>query len=206
MNWRRTGDELEKQLSLKGDDFSSLQFLQSLYRLENWSGENRPRRMNSRSMTAPTGMLLREGQKKHRGVGGFGPRPRFWALPHVPSPGFWVRAPSHQFPIQHKEKTQMPRRPKQQRRGRPTRALAAERAAAALKALGVDFRTADPEMILRAIACDTSAPAAARVAACRTLLGLGDAGDGSGKLARADVRLQEVNALAIQLLTRGRAN
>jgi hypothetical protein len=103
----------------------------------------------------------------------------------------------------------MTRRPKP-RRGRPTRAVAAERAASALRALGVDPSTVSPEMILRAIACDVSQPAAARVAACRTLLGLcdpGDAGgDGSAKLTRADVRLQEVNALAIELLTRKRAN
>jgi hypothetical protein len=56
------------------------------------------------------------------------------------------------------------------RRGRPTRAQAAERAASALKALAVDPSTVDPEAILRAIACDTSAPAAARVQACKALL------------------------------------
>jgi hypothetical protein len=73
-----------------------------------------------------------------------------------------------------------------------------------LKALNIDPATVDPEAILRAIAIDTSAPAAARVAAAKALLGLSDAGDG-GKPTRADERRKEIDELAIQLLRR-RAN
>ena len=60
--------------------------------------------------------------------------------------------------------------PKKPRRkgGRPTRA---EATAKALAAIVVDPTTIDPRGILAAIAADRSAPAGARVAACRTCSG-----------------------------------
>jgi len=61
-----------------------------------------------------------------------------------------------------------PRKPKR-KGGRPSRALASAKAL-----LGVDLKAVDPVAILRAIAADLSAPASARVAACRTLLELQD--------------------------------
>jgi hypothetical protein len=51
--------------------------------------------------------------------------------------------------------------------GRPTRA---EAAAKGLKTLGINPEGIDPKRILSEIAVDTSAPAAARVAACKALL------------------------------------
>jgi len=57
---------------------------------------------------------------------------------------------------------------RKKRRGRPTRAEATAKALAALG--GVDPATIHPRMILASIAADTSAPATARVAACRALL------------------------------------
>jgi hypothetical protein len=57
-----------------------------------------------------------------------------------------------------------PSKPKR-KGGRPSRAQASERAL-----LGVDLTAVDPAKILRQIAADGSAPASARVAACRTLL------------------------------------
>jgi hypothetical protein len=51
--------------------------------------------------------------------------------------------------------------------GRPTRA---EATAKALKTPGIDPESIEPRHILSAIAADTSAPAAARVAACKMLL------------------------------------
>jgi hypothetical protein len=59
--------------------------------------------------------------------------------------------------------------------GRPTRADASARAFAALAAAGIDAATVDPRLILQSIAGDPSAPATARVSACRILLGLGGA-------------------------------
>jgi hypothetical protein len=50
------------------------------------------------------------------------------------------------------------------RRGRPTRAEAPAKALA-----GVDLSSVDPLDVLRAIAADESAPASARVSACREL-------------------------------------
>ncbi len=55
---------------------------------------------------------------------------------------------------------------KPQRRGRPSRAVGSEKAMGA-----VDPNTIDPRTILEKIAADVSAPATARVAACRILLG-----------------------------------
>ena len=56
-------------------------------------------------------------------------------------------------------------------RGRPTRDEEVRRTMAAL---GVDPETISPLRTLAAIAADADAPAAARVAACRVLLGLTD--------------------------------
>jgi hypothetical protein len=56
------------------------------------------------------------------------------------------------------------------KRGRPKRASASVRALAALVAAGIDPAEVDPRVILRSIAADVSAPATARVAACRSLL------------------------------------
>jgi hypothetical protein len=58
--------------------------------------------------------------------------------------------------------------------GRPTRAEATVKALAAIL---VDPATIDPRQILAGIAVDRSAPAGARVAACRTLLGLSEGSD-----------------------------
>jgi hypothetical protein len=52
-------------------------------------------------------------------------------------------------------------------RGRPSRA---EATAKALAALGIDPASIDPRAVLAAIAADSSAPASARVAACKALL------------------------------------
>ena len=76
-------------------------------------------------------------------------------------------------------------RKSQGRRGRPTRAEASAKALAAVAAQDVD-----PETILKSIAKDTSAPAAARVAACKALLRIaspedGDAKPGGDQLSRA---------------------
>lgn len=61
----------------------------------------------------------------------------------------------------------MPRR----KRGCPSRKEEVERA---LAELGVDPALVDPRRVLASIAGDTSAPAGARVAACRALLGMQD--------------------------------
>jgi hypothetical protein len=59
--------------------------------------------------------------------------------------------------------SEIPRR----RRGRPTREEEVRRA---LAELGLDPSSIDPRKILAAIAADLSAPAGARVAACKALL------------------------------------
>src|SRR6516165_4237166 len=56
---------------------------------------------------------------------------------------------------------------KKRGRGRPSRA---EATAKALAALGIDPASIDPRAVLAAIAADRSAPATARVAACKALL------------------------------------
>jgi hypothetical protein len=50
------------------------------------------------------------------------------------------------------------------------RAQASAKAMAALKAAGIDASAVDPRLILQSIAADTSAPASARVTACRLLM------------------------------------
>jgi len=59
---------------------------------------------------------------------------------------------------------------------RPNRAEASRRALA-----GIDIAAIDPVAILKTIAADPTSPAAARVSACRTLLGMsGGANDERG--------------------------
>jgi hypothetical protein len=77
--------------------------------------------------------------------------------------------------------------------GRPGRAVAS---AKALAALGVDPATIDPMWILASIAADASAPAAARVAACRVLLG-------APKAPERD-KMDQASSRAITLLQQGR--
>src|SRR5690348_9352518 len=79
-------------------------------------------------------------------------------------------------------------------RGRPSRAVAS---AKALAALAVDPASVDPRAILAKIAADTSAPATARVAACRALLHGGL--DGARKQAGTEKR-DPVTDLALKLL------
>jgi hypothetical protein len=78
--------------------------------------------------------------------------------------------------------------------GRPGRAVAS---AKALAALGVDPATIDPRWILASIAADASAPAAARVAACRVMLAA------SPKAPDRD-EMDQTSARAIALLQQGR--
>ena len=54
--------------------------------------------------------------------------------------------------------------------GRPSRAAATAKVLATLQAAGIDAADIDPKLILRSIAADTSAPASARVTACRLLM------------------------------------
>jgi len=60
--------------------------------------------------------------------------------------------------------------PARRRRGRPSRADATAKVEKALAALGLDPANLDPRAVLAAIAADVSAPASARVAACKCLL------------------------------------
>jgi hypothetical protein len=79
------------------------------------------------------------------------------------------------------------------RRGRPTKEEEVRRALAELG--GIDPATIDPRKILAAIASDPGAPASARVAACKTLLGVQDqspAEDSSG----------DINARAVAIMQR----
>jgi hypothetical protein len=88
----------------------------------------------------------------------------------------------------------MKSKPKKRRRGRPSRAEASAKALAA-----IDLTKVDPRSILLQVAADPSAPASARVAAARALLGQPD-GDGKKPPARDDS--DPVTALALQLLRR----
>jgi hypothetical protein len=76
--------------------------------------------------------------------------------------------------------------------GRPTRAV---RSASALAS--VDLSSVDAVAILRRIAADESAPASARVAACRALIA---AGDGAGDSPAGDA----TSALAVRLLAQAK--
>jgi hypothetical protein len=55
-------------------------------------------------------------------------------------------------------------------RGRPTRAEASRKATELLAEAGINVTDIDPRLILKAIAADVSAPASARVSACRKLI------------------------------------
>ena len=81
------------------------------------------------------------------------------------------------------------------KRGRPKRASASVRALAALVAAGIDPDEVDPRVILRSIAADVSAPATARVAACRSLLMLaeGKANDANDEMNRRALAWKDDN-------------
>src|SRR5262245_26801353 len=70
--------------------------------------------------------------------------------------------------------------------GRPRRAEASTKAMAALAAAGIDAATVDPRLILQSIAADPSAPATARVAACRALLQASAANDAENSRPHSD--------------------
>src|SRR5262245_3658008 len=88
---------------------------------------------------------------------------------------------------------EIPRR----KRGRPSREDELQRA---LAELGVDPASIDPRRVLASIAGDADAPAGARVAACRTLLGLSE-----GSEARA-IAESTVAERAIRLMTSRKVN
>jgi|SRR4051812_13052204 hypothetical protein len=92
-----------------------------------------------------------------------------------------------------------PRKPRP-KGGRPSRAEASTKAL-----FGIDLTTCDPLAILRAIAADLSAPASARVAACRALIAARDqAHEGSDALTAGS---DAVSVRAQQLLAaRRKAN
>jgi hypothetical protein len=80
-----------------------------------------------------------------------------------------------------------PRKPKR-KGGRPSRAEASAKAL-----LGVDLTAIDPVAILRQIAADGSAPASARVQACKALLHVQDQAVGdSGGDSRVNTRAAEL--------------
>jgi hypothetical protein len=81
--------------------------------------------------------------------------------------------------------------PSPKRRGRPTRAQVSAKVLA-----GIDPSKVDPWLILATIASDASAPAAARVAACRALI---DNERSEGDDAGGDSR---INARAIAMMRR----
>ena len=76
------------------------------------------------------------------------------------------------------------------RRGRPPRAEASAKALAR-----VDWSQFDPVEVLRRIAADTSAPASARVAACRALIAA-EAAPGDGEDAAPD----SISRRALQIM------
>src|SRR5262249_18762990 len=88
------------------------------------------------------------------------------------------------------DNSETPRR----RRGRPSRKEEVQRA---LAELGVDPATIDPRRVLAAIASDTTAPAGARVAACKVLLGVKDQGDpAEGSTGTVDVASRAIKLMA----------
>jgi hypothetical protein len=80
--------------------------------------------------------------------------------------------------------------PSSNRRGRPTRAQVSAKVL-----VGIDPSKVDPWLILSTIASDASAPAAARVSACRLLIERsdGDTGDSSRINARAVALMHRAN-------------
>lgn len=90
------------------------------------------------------------------------------------------------------------KRPGKRKRGRPTRAAASKKA---LK--GVDLSGVDPEQILREIAADSSAPAAARLAAVRELRKPGSTNRQTSEPPTAE--LDAVTRRALKIINGGRA-
>src|SRR5262245_2073614 len=84
---------------------------------------------------------------------------------------------------------EIPRR----RRGRPSRKEELQRA---LAELGVDPATIDPRRVLAAIAGDTTAPAGARVAACRALMAARDPERSEDSAASSDVASRAIRLMA----------
>ena len=82
------------------------------------------------------------------------------------------------------------------RRGRPTREEASRKL---LARLAVDPATIDPKAILAAIAADASAPAAARVTACRALLGMNRGSERGASTGTGDVA-GELTARALSIM------
>ena len=92
------------------------------------------------------------------------------------------------------EKPALNPEPPRRRRGRPSRKEEVQRA---LAELGIDPATIDPRRVLAAIASDISAPAGARVAACRALMAARDSDEPDGSVAGSDavsVRAQQLLA------------
>jgi hypothetical protein len=85
-------------------------------------------------------------------------------------------------------------------RRRPGRPTKAEEVRRALAETGVDPALINPLHILAAIAADADAPAGARVAACRVLLGVKDQDSAEDSAAAGDVAER-----AIRLLTARKA-
>ncbi|HUK07781.1 MAG TPA: hypothetical protein VLX09_07950 [Stellaceae bacterium] len=80
------------------------------------------------------------------------------------------------------------------KRGRPSRKIASEKALA-----GVDLSKVEPRAVLAAIAADVSAPATARVAACRALLLLEQPAQGEQQSDEVDGN-DRITAIALKLL------
>jgi hypothetical protein len=95
--------------------------------------------------------------------------------------------------------TAEPTKPRKKKlRGRPNRA-----AASAESLAGVDVANIDPLAVLMQIVADSSAPAMARVAACRLLL----RGANTKQKPSADADgLDEISRRAVTLLNRGTTN
>jgi hypothetical protein len=88
-------------------------------------------------------------------------------------------------------------KPRRRGRGRPRRKEATEKA---LAELSVDPIGIDPRAILASIAVDTSAPASARVAACRALLSTGKDDPGAVADERAGIPTDATTRKAIALM------
>jgi hypothetical protein len=79
------------------------------------------------------------------------------------------------------------------KRGRPTREEEVRRA---LAQIGCDPALVDPRRILAAIAGDADAPAGARVAACKVLLGVKDQDPAEEPAAASDVAARAIRLMA----------
>jgi len=96
------------------------------------------------------------------------------------------------YPAFPTDRWHMTNQPTPNRRGRPTRAQLSARVLA-----GLDPSKVDPWLILATIASDPSAPAAARVSACRTLIDNRERSGGDD--AGGDTR---INARAVAMMRR----